>query len=99
MSGHHLTQKQKFEMGTLLTKHCFKMADGVAAYEMGWDDARVAKEMGSEFNSTHVRNLRRELVGNLKTKSHEPKENSVAARLLRIEEYLTSKNANWKEQV
>ena len=91
-----LTQKQKFDVGLKLSQICIKTDNGAAVYAQGWSDEAVAQHFGAPVKAIHVRSLRRDLVGNLNKQNGARKGESYSSRLTAIEEYLTSKNPNWK---
>ena len=93
------TVKQKFEIGQIISEHCITNEQGVAVYEKGWDDERVAKESGIGVKVQTVKYMRHAIKGPLFHSKKGAKGETVAVRLDRIESYLTSKNANWKEQI
>ena len=95
MTKTFLNQKQKFELGTLIHAHCVTAQDGKAVYEQGWDDEMIAKTFGPPVTYIHVRELRRNLIGHMH-KVGKRGVNTVAQRLNDIENYLTSKNPDWK---
>lgn len=96
-----LTFPQRVAATKELEKHCTKGPDGYALYESGWDDDRVAAVLGQPYNKIHIRNIRRELLGNIRRSSEEssPEMEAVLFRLTLIEDYLTSKWPDWKDKV
>ena len=91
-----LTQKQKFDIGVKLSQICIKNENGQAVYAQGWSDEKVAEFFGAPVKPINVRSLRRELVGNVYKQDGLRKGESYARRITAIEEYLTSKDPNWK---
>lgn len=56
------TAIQTINAGKLLEAHC-KSNDGIAQYEEGWSDQKIATETGAPLSM--VQTLRREMVGNI----------------------------------
>lgn len=88
-----LSFSQKTPIYEKLKEVCFKTGEGICKFAENWDDRRVAELLKVPEGS--VRSVRREMFG------HTRKNGSVGKLLLEeritaIEEYLTSKNPNWK---
>lgn len=60
----HLSFTKKLEVVELLKQHCTTL-DGNSYYSPGWDDARIAKQIGGVANARHVRTIRDEVFGSL----------------------------------
>lgn len=87
-----LTFVQKTAIYEKLKEVCHKTGDGLCRYSEGWDDEKVSILIG--VTSLGVRSVRRDMFGN--TKRNKPDGDGIKARITAIEEYLTSKNPNWK---
>lgn len=92
-----LTFSQKYAAYEELKKHCVKK-DGFAVYDLDWDDARVAAVCGNPVNDVHIRGLRREGIGNLRTGESVKANPALEQRITDIEEYLTRQNPNWRSE-
>lgn len=92
-----ISLSQKLLIVDELKKHCTKDADGFAVWEAKWSDERVAAVCGDPINDIHVRNVRRELIGN--QRRGPTNDGTTSARLEAIEDYLTSKYPGWREEM
>jgi hypothetical protein len=54
-----------FDIGSCIRAHCH-LQDGYAVYEAGWSDSKVAITYGIDPTSSHVKELRKQLVGELR---------------------------------
>lgn len=77
-----LSPKQRFDMNLMLNAHC-KTIDGYAVYDEGWDDLRVAAELGIPLNS--VGYIRRSVFGKLKSAFVAKEDKTLVARVDRLE--------------
>lgn len=79
---------QTIQISKLLEEHCTEL-NGYAVYEQGWDDLRVAKEVGLDTTS-RVSGVRKEIVGPMKPTPKGGKSQRVAD-LERAIELLTNR--------
>lgn len=96
-----LNINQRLQIVKLLDQTCEKMGDGLIKWKGDWSDHKVASALGEPFNVNHVSYLRTQVYGSqFKSPKGLPKphqfDSNLNARVLAIEEYLTSKNPVWK---
>ena len=92
-----LSLSDKLKIVELIRKHTRKVGNGLVEYTEGWNDQKVAQEVGPHVNLvSHVKPIRREIVGNLFYKRintfapKEPAANSqLLARLVSLESRVT----------
>lgn len=65
----------------LIEAHCMKDGDGHATWEDGWSDKKVADDL--DISESSVSNIRRGLIGNLRTRTSGP---NTSERLERLEQ-------------
>jgi hypothetical protein len=76
--------KTRYRMFELLRAHVNAIpGTDLVAYEDGWSDDRVAREIGGRMTGDHVGRARREALGELN--AHPGKGAGVATRLQRLE--------------
>lgn len=61
-----MTRSDLFKASGILSAHCSSVG-GFAVYEEGWSDERVAKETGDHLNVYHIRKLRLEAIGEIRS--------------------------------
>lgn len=81
----HLSFTKKLEVVELLKQHCATL-DGNSYYNPGWDDARIAKQIGGVANARHVRTIREEVMGPLGR--NPPPDAALLARVEELEKRL-----------
>lgn len=91
-----LTFSERFSVAQVLQKYCKQTPEGLAKYDEGYDDARVAAIIGGKINELHIRGVRREIIGQLHKNSST---SNLSERINEIEDYLTSKYPDWRDQI
>lgn len=66
MNRSFATTPQLIAIHKLIEAH-ITSAGGLCTYEAGWDDERIAREVSPELNRNHVRRIRSQTFGNLRT--------------------------------
>lgn len=99
----------KLKVHDLLLKVCDKTGAKSCKYKEGWDDQRVANEVGLGTTLKHVNALRVEVMGRLPTPTDQlwgGNNGPLARRIVALEEdvaklkaYLTYLDVNWPNRV
>jgi hypothetical protein len=95
-----LTLTQRIAALEQLRAVCTKTPEGLAVFQPGWDDHKVAALLGAPYNPMHIQTIRKEMIGMLYTADRprrSPAGGSLEERLTTIEDYLTRKNPLWRE--
>jgi hypothetical protein len=87
--------KERYKVSVCLFEHCKAIGDGIAMYEEGWNDERVAKETKVSFWS--VKYIRQEAIGKLQptpngldTQANDPRVGALIDRMTHLEQVVTS---------
>ena len=64
-SRNTLSFAEKIELANVLKRHA-RTVDGLCVYDEGWSDERVMAHFAGRVTLTNVRNIRRQIMGNLK---------------------------------
>lgn len=64
-SRNTLNFAEKIELANVLKRHA-RTVDGLCVYDDGWSDERVMTYFAGRVTLTNVRNIRRQIMGNLK---------------------------------
>lgn len=90
-----LTFEQRLTLLQMLNQVCRRNEEGVATYDKGWDDERVAiaafKQGGKVYTVKHAADLRRRTFPPLNVVKP-PSLAEIHKRLTRVEDYLNGKD-------
>ena len=86
--------KTKIEIHNFLKANMVVNEDGFARYLSGLNDEKCADKLGVTY--AIVRKVRQEMFGNVRRTPGKGKSQELSDRITAIEEYLTSKNPNWR---
>lgn len=80
-----MNYRDTIEAGKIIEAHC-KLVDGYAVYEEGWSDNRVHKTLlkalpGRKIGIKSIANMRRDVIGRLKTRTSIGLGNATSERL------------------
>lgn len=84
-----LKQLETIELADRLRTVCHKTEDGMASYEFGWDDQKLAKSMGVTI--ANVQGMRIRLVGRLKEESSAITNTNMNKRLEALEAWAAAR--------
>lgn len=94
---HALSFPQRLKLFEFLKAVCKTTPEGFARYDEGWNDARVAKDIGDPYVESQVAGVRRQMIGlerratpSTESAALEARVKDLEARLLLIEQHLTN---------